>query len=56
MVDGQKSARLGAASVRPDQGANGTGVEQRLIPEKPMSIVLNLAISGELVFDTMCCF
>jgi hypothetical protein len=58
MVDGQKSARLGAASVGPDQGPNGTGVGQRLIPEEPMSIVLNLGVSGELVFvvvDAMCC-
>jgi Beta-glucan synthesis-associated protein SKN1/KRE6/Sbg1 len=45
MVDDQESARLGAASVGPDQGPNGTGVGQRLIPEEPMSIVLNLGIS-----------
>ena len=47
---------MGAAAVGPDQGSTGSGVGQRLIPEEPMSIVLNLAISGELVFGTMCCF
>jgi beta-glucan synthesis-associated protein KRE6 len=49
MVDGQKTAHLGATSLGPDQGPNGTGVGQRLIPEEPMSIVLNLGISGEFV-------
>ena len=31
----------------PDQGEGGAGVGQRLIPEEPMSIVLNLGISRE---------
>ncbi|RDB14975.1 putative beta-glucan synthesis-associated protein C23H3.11c [Hypsizygus marmoreus] len=44
-VDGTKSHRLGSAAMAPDQGAGGSGVGQRLIPEEPMSIVLNLGIS-----------
>ncbi|KAF8339430.1 beta-glucan synthesis-associated [Amanita rubescens] len=44
-VDGSPSYRLGASAVGPDTGTNGTGVGQRLIPEEPMSIVLNLGIS-----------
>ncbi|KDQ22034.1 glycoside hydrolase family 16 protein, partial [Pleurotus ostreatus PC15] len=31
--------------VGPDNGPDGSGVGQRLIPEEPMSIVLNLGIS-----------
>jgi hypothetical protein len=38
---------MGASAVGPDQGAGGTSVGQRLIPEEPMSIVLNLGISRE---------
>lgn len=45
MVDGQQSIRLGAPAMGSDQGTNGTGVGQRLIPEEPMSIILNLGIS-----------
>jgi hypothetical protein len=41
--------RMGAAAVGPDQGTGRTGVDQRLIPEEPMSIVLNLGISGAWV-------
>ncbi|KAF8339434.1 beta-glucan synthesis-associated [Amanita rubescens] len=44
-VDGSPSYRLGASAVGPDTGTGGTGVGQRLIPEEPMSIVLNLGIS-----------
>jgi len=40
---------MGTAAVGPDQGTGGTGVDQRLIPEEPMSIVLNLGISGAWV-------
>lgn len=45
MVDGKQSIRLGAPAMGSDQGTNGTGVGQRLIPEEPMSIILNLGIS-----------
>lgn len=44
--NGQQSARLGATAVGPDQGPGGSGVGQRLIPEEPMSLVLNLGISA----------
>ncbi|KAF8987327.1 beta-glucan synthesis-associated [Cyathus striatus] len=44
-VDGSATHRLGAAAVGPDQGADGSGVDQRLISEEPMSVVLNLGIS-----------
>jgi Beta-glucan synthesis-associated protein (SKN1). len=42
--------RMGAAAVGLDQGADGSGVGRRLIPEEPMAIVLNLGISGALCF------
>ncbi|KAL0958584.1 hypothetical protein HGRIS_013925 [Hohenbuehelia grisea] len=45
-VDGQQSVRVGARSVGADQGPDGTGVGKRLIPEEPMSIILNLGISS----------
>lgn len=35
-VDGQPTVRLGAQSVGPDMGPNGTQVGQRLISEEPM--------------------
>ena len=38
---------MGAAAVGPDQGSTGSGVGQRLIPEEPMSIILNLGISSK---------
>ncbi|TFK35297.1 beta-glucan synthesis-associated protein-domain-containing protein [Crucibulum laeve] len=44
-VDGQPSHRVWAKAVGPDQGPDGSGVGQRLIPEEPMSIILNLGIS-----------
>jgi len=47
MVDGNPTHRVGAAAVGPDQGSGGSGVGQRLIPEEPMSIAFNLAISRE---------
>ncbi|KAJ3552544.1 hypothetical protein NM688_g4097 [Phlebia brevispora] len=46
MSNGQPTYRLGAAAVGPDMGINGSMVGQRRIPEEPMSIVLNLAISS----------
>jgi hypothetical protein len=44
-VDGQQTSTLYAPAIGPDQGTGGTGVGQRLIPEEPMAIVLNLGIS-----------
>jgi beta-glucan synthesis-associated protein KRE6 len=44
-VDGKRTHRVGAGAVGPDQSDIGSGVGQRLIPEEPMSIVLNLGIS-----------
>jgi len=44
-VDGKPSVRLGATAMGPDQGEGGSGVGQRLVPEEPMSIVLNLGMS-----------
>jgi beta-glucanase (GH16 family) len=46
-VDGKQSHRVGASAVGPDQGPDGTGVGPRLIPEEPMSIILNLGMSRE---------
>ncbi|PSR72683.1 hypothetical protein PHLCEN_2v11457 [Hermanssonia centrifuga] len=45
--NGQPSYTLGANAVGPDTGDDGSMVGQRRIPEEPMSIVLNLAISSE---------
>jgi Beta-glucan synthesis-associated protein SKN1/KRE6/Sbg1 len=36
MMDDNPTVRMGAAAVGPDQGPNGSGVSQRLIPEEPM--------------------
>ncbi|KAK7460821.1 hypothetical protein VKT23_008750 [Stygiomarasmius scandens] len=45
-VDGKPTIRVGAAAMQSDpEDAGGTGVSQRLIPEEPMSIVLNLGMS-----------
>ncbi|KAJ7752819.1 beta-glucan synthesis-associated [Mycena maculata] len=44
-VNGSSSVTMGASAVGPDQGTNGSGVGQRLIPVEPMSIILNLGIS-----------
>ncbi|KAF8066469.1 beta-glucan synthesis-associated protein-domain-containing protein [Lyophyllum atratum] len=44
-VDGRQSHRIGAGAVGPDQGVGGSGVGQRLVPEEPMSLVLNLGMS-----------
>lgn len=35
-VDGKQTVRLGAGAMGPDQGADGSQVGQRLIPEEPM--------------------
>ncbi|THH16891.1 hypothetical protein EW146_g3823 [Bondarzewia mesenterica] len=45
-MNGNSTVRMGASAVGPDQGTNGSQVSQRLIPEEPMSIVLNLGISS----------
>ncbi|CAL1711204.1 unnamed protein product [Somion occarium] len=45
-VDGTPSITMGASAVGADQGDGGSGVSKRLIPEEPMSIVLNLGISA----------
>ncbi|KAK7054157.1 beta-glucan synthesis-associated protein-domain-containing protein [Favolaschia claudopus] len=44
-VNGTQTTRMGATAVAADQGTDGSGVGQRLIPVEPMSIVLNLGIS-----------
>ena len=49
-MDGQQTIRMGAGAVGPDQGPDGSGVGQRLIPEEPMvrsylSFTLHLLIS-----------
>ncbi|KAF8504556.1 beta-glucan synthesis-associated [Russula emetica] len=44
-MDGQPTIRMGAGAVGPDQGSDGSGVSARLIPEEPMSIVINLGMS-----------
>ncbi|KAJ7498599.1 beta-glucan synthesis-associated [Mycena latifolia] len=45
-VNGSTTVRMGAGAVAADQGTDGSGVGQRLIPVEPMSIVLNLGISN----------
>ena len=44
-VDGKQTSSLYAPAVGPDQGTGGSGVGQRLIPEEPMALILNLGIS-----------
>jgi hypothetical protein len=48
MVDDKRTHRISGA-VGPNQGADGSGVGQRLIPEEAISIVLNLGIPRELI-------
>ncbi|KAH8096775.1 beta-glucan synthesis-associated [Cristinia sonorae] len=43
--NGQPSVRMGAAAVGEDKGPDGSQISRRLIPEEPMSIVMNLGIS-----------
>jgi hypothetical protein len=47
-VDGRQTSSLYAPAVGPDQDTGGSGVGQRLIPEEPMAIILNLGISRML--------
>ncbi|TFK87206.1 glycoside hydrolase family 16 protein [Polyporus arcularius HHB13444] len=44
-VNGKPSVRMGAGAMGPDQGPDGSQVGQRIVPEEPMSIILNLGIS-----------
>ncbi|KAI1798328.1 beta-glucan synthesis-associated [Ganoderma leucocontextum] len=44
--NGQPTYRVGATAMGPDQGSDGSQVGARLIPEEPMSIILNLGISS----------
>ncbi|KAH8110124.1 beta-glucan synthesis-associated [Phellopilus nigrolimitatus] len=53
VADGKETIRMGANSINADPLPDGTGVGRRLIPEEPMSIILNLAISESFqVVDT----
>ncbi|TFK23860.1 concanavalin A-like lectin/glucanase [Coprinopsis marcescibilis] len=45
-VDGKQTHRMGARAVRADPEPEGSGVGDRLIPEEPMAIVLNLGMSS----------
>jgi len=45
-VDEQPTHRVSALAMGPDQSPLGSGVSRRLIPEEPMSIVLNLGMSA----------
>ncbi|KAI5115630.1 hypothetical protein M0805_000612 [Coniferiporia weirii] len=45
VANGQETMRMGANAVAEDPLPDGSGVGRRLIPEEPMSIILNLAIS-----------
>ena len=49
-VNGQQTSSLYAPAVGPDQGTGGSGVGQRLIPEEPMALILNLGISRMFLF------
>ncbi|OBZ77829.1 Beta-glucan synthesis-associated protein KRE6 [Grifola frondosa] len=44
-VNGQPSVTMGASAMAADQDTGGSMVSQRLVPEEPMSIVLNSGIS-----------
>lgn len=44
----KQNIRLGADALGPYQGEGGSGVWCRLIPEKPMSIILNAGIYNML--------
>ncbi|KAK1221780.1 hypothetical protein PQX77_015398 [Marasmius sp. AFHP31] len=44
-VDGKPSVTVRPGAVGPDKGTTGSQVDQRLTPEEPMSIIMNLGIS-----------
>ncbi|KAF9259315.1 SKN1-domain-containing protein [Marasmius fiardii PR-910] len=44
-VDGKPSVKQLPQAMGPDKGPGGMGAGQRLIPEEPMSIILNLGMS-----------
>lgn len=45
LVDGRPTHRMSAGAVAEDMGPTGAMIGQRLIPEEPMAIILNLGIS-----------
>ncbi|KAL0059726.1 hypothetical protein AAF712_013522 [Marasmius tenuissimus] len=55
-VDGKPSVKLTPKAVGPDKGPEGSQVGQRIIPEEPMAMILNMGISknwGAIDFDTL---
>ncbi|KAF9256746.1 SKN1-domain-containing protein [Marasmius fiardii PR-910] len=44
-MDGKQSVKLMPKAVGPDKGPDGSQVGQRIIPEEPMALILNLGIS-----------
>ncbi|KAJ2934244.1 hypothetical protein H1R20_g2843, partial [Candolleomyces eurysporus] len=44
-VDGSPTHRVGYGAVGPDPEPTGAGIGQRIIPEEPMAIILNLGMS-----------
>ncbi|KAK7031137.1 hypothetical protein VNI00_013745 [Paramarasmius palmivorus] len=44
-IDGKPTVTMRPGSVGPDKGVGGSQVDQRIIPEEPMSVVMNLGIS-----------
>ncbi|KAL0572857.1 hypothetical protein V5O48_009106 [Marasmius crinis-equi] len=55
-VDGKPSVKLTPKAVGPDKGAQGSQVGQRIIPEEPMALILNMGISknwGDIDFETL---
>ncbi|EIW55856.1 beta-glucan synthesis-associated [Trametes versicolor FP-101664 SS1] len=55
-TDGTPSVRMGASAMGPDMGTDGSQVSQRIVPEEPMSIILNLGLSKnwqDILLETM---
>ncbi|KAI3607332.1 glycoside hydrolase family 16 protein [Moniliophthora roreri] len=44
-VDGKASTQMRPGTMGPDKGVGGSLVDQRIIPEEPMAIIMNLGIS-----------